>query len=227
MFLGFHILALLPSSVLIMERKRVSEELRATNAQLAGLVALDSLTGIANRRALDEKFADEWHRAMRLGSSLALIMIDIDHFKQYNDHYGHHAGDECLRAIAGTMNCAVHRPGDLLARFGGEEFALLLPHTDLQGALQIAETLRSSCFGLALEHRHSQWQQVTVSIGCSVAFPITGGDKLRLLQDADAALYRAKRLGRNRVESGSSYDPPKPEPVIFSDPAGEPSLAVT
>ena len=204
LFLGFHLVALFPASISILERRRMAAELVDSNAQLLLLASLDGLTGIANRRALDERFSQEWSRAIRVGTPLALVMIDIDHFKQFNDIYGHHAGDRCLQAVATALQSKVQRGQDHLARFGGEEFALLLPHTDLQGALHIAEQLRLAVLDLAIPHRAGAEGVVTVSLGCAALSPVNGEDESRLLETADAALYQAKSSGRNRVHGADT-----------------------
>lgn len=198
-FLGFHLVALFPTSIMIMERKRMAAELRDSNAQLLLLASLDGLTGIANRRSLDEHFAQEWTRAIRVQTPLALVMIDIDHFKQFNDLYGHHAGDRCLQAVAAALQNKMQRGQDHLARFGGEEFALLLPHTDLQGAMHIAEHMRLAVLELAIPHRSAAAGQVTISLGCSAFTPTNGEHEHLLLEMADSALYKAKQAGRNCV----------------------------
>ncbi|MBT9332136.1 GGDEF domain-containing protein [Paracidobacterium acidisoli] len=207
-YLGFHMVALFPASVLFMERRRMSEDLRDANAQLTMLASVDGLTGIANRRSLDERFSMEWKRAIRVRTSLALLMIDLDHFKQYNDMYGHHAGDQCLRTIAGVLSRHLRRPQDFVARFGGEEFAILLPHTDLDGARHLAETIRIAVLEAAVDHDGSSWGCVTVSVGCAAILPAHGDDRFRLLQTADAALYLAKKAGRNCIEISEPVDEP-------------------
>ena len=203
-YLGFQLLALFPASILLLERRRMAAELRDTNEQLMMLASLDGLTGIPNRRSLDERFAQEWSRAVRLQTPLGLVMIDIDHFKQYNDLYGHHAGDECLRAVASVLYGEVRRTHDHVARFGGEEFALLLPHTDKDGAFHMAEMLRQAVMDLSIDHRGCAKGVVTVSIGCAAVIPKLGDSRLSLLEMADAALYEAKRNGRNRVHLSES-----------------------
>ena len=204
-YLGFHVVALFPASLLFTERKRTAEELRDCNVQLTMLVALDGLTGIANRRALDERFVQEWSRALRTQMTVSLLMIDIDLFKQFNDIYGHHAGDQALARVAATLASHLRRPEDLAARFGGEEFAILLPHTELHGAALLAEQLRAATQELAIPHAGSPLGMVTVSIGYAAFAPSlleleAGGSHLLLLERADEALYLAKQAGRNRVE---------------------------
>ncbi len=199
LFLGFHLVALFPASVMILERRRMAAELLDRNRQLLLLASLDGLTGIANRRSLDERFSQEWGRAIRVQTPLALVMIDIDHFKQFNDIYGHHAGDRCLQAVASALQSKVQRSQDHLARFGGEEFALLLPHTDLEGAMHIAEQMRLAVLDLAIPHSAAEGEQVTISLGCAALTPVNGDDESRLLETADAALYQAKSAGRNRA----------------------------
>lgn len=208
LYLGFQMVALFPASILFMERRRMSEKLLDTNAQLATLAALDGLTGIANRRSLDERFDQEWSRAVRVRTPLALLMIDIDHFKQFNDLYGHPAGDQCLQSVAGVLTDHMRRPQDLVARFGGEEFVVLLPHTPLEGALTRAEEIRASILELATEHADSPWGWVTVSIGCAALTPARGDDRSELLHLADAALYHAKQNGRNCIQASTLTDEP-------------------
>jgi diguanylate cyclase (GGDEF)-like protein len=209
LYLGFNLVALFPASVRTMERMRMSEELRQTNQQLKMLASIDGLTGLANRRVLDEAFEKEWKRAIRLQTPLALLMVDIDHFKQFNDLYGHHTGDLCLKAVADILKTHLHRAQDLAARFGGEEFALLLPHTSLKDACDLAEKVRSAVFALSLRHDGSPFDCVTVSIGCSAATPAPGDSHIELLQSADSALYVAKQVGRNCVQ----LSPDSPQPV--------------
>jgi diguanylate cyclase (GGDEF)-like protein len=202
-FLGFHLLALFPASILIMERRKMAQDLRVSNSQLLMLVSLDGLTGVANRRALDEQLDHEWKRAIRLGSPVALVMIDVDVFKQFNDLYGHQAGDECLRAVATVLSEKSRRTQDHVARFGGEEFTLLLPYTNLAGAQRLAETIRSSVFDLAIPHAGSAWGVVTISLGCAAIIPTVGTSHHTLITMADTALYAAKKSGRNCVQSTS------------------------
>lgn len=170
---------------------------------LRKLAYLDSLTGIANRRSLDETLAKEWSRCARSHSPLALLMIDIDHFKTYNDLYGHQKGDACLQAVAATLAAGMARPHDLVARFGGEEFVCLLPECDLAGARVVAERLCGAVFGQAIAHEGSSAAPVvTISIGVACVVPEVGVEPQTLVQQADAHLYQAKTAGRNRVVDG-------------------------
>ena len=167
---------------------------------LESLALLDGLTNIPNRRRFDEHLDSEWKRGVRAGSALSMIMIDIDFFKHYNDHYGHGAGDVCLRKVAGVLASAVVRPGDLVARYGGEEFVALLPDTDEEGALQIAERLRSNVVALQIPHAHAEAAVfVTISLGVASCEPSAITSPADLLEQADHQLYRAKSKGRNRV----------------------------
>jgi diguanylate cyclase (GGDEF)-like protein len=206
LFWGFQMIALFPASLMFMERRRMADELRSSNARLTLLASLDGLTGIANRRSFDERFAQEWSRAVRHRKPLALAMIDLDNFKQFNDLYGHLAGDRCLRAAAEALSGQVQRPEDLVARFGGEEFALLLPHTSAEGALNLVERIRTTILDLGIEHVGNSWNRVTVSIGYSAVIPSKSDGQSGLIQLADAALYEAKSRGRNRVETITSIE---------------------
>ncbi|WP_114859068.1 diguanylate cyclase [Azospirillum brasilense] len=163
----------------------------------------DGLTGIANRRRFDEVLLREWRRCGRAQLPLSLIMLDVDQFKPYNDHYGHQAGDECLRAVAQLLAEQMMRPGDLIARYGGEEFVCLLPETDEEGAVQVAERLRQTVTGQRLPHAASHVaDHITISLGVGTARPLLDDTPDRLTQLADGLLYEAKRAGRNRVCSG-------------------------
>lgn len=205
-FFGFQLVALIPASVVLFERRRMAEELRETNARLSALASLDALTGIANRRAFDERFEREWRRAVLLHAPIALVMIDLDHFKEFNDTYGHPAGDKCLRAVADALALQLRYPEACVARFGGEEFAVLLSDTDLGGASGVAERIRGAIHGLGIEHAGSDTGRVTVSIGFAAIVPRESDGRDSLAQLADAALYRAKRLGRDRVEMIGTED---------------------
>lgn len=181
----------------LMNAKTVLQE---SNAQLLALSGEDALTGLANRRRFDQALLQESARLARVGMPLALLMIDVDHFKTYNDRYGHPAGDECLRQVARVLQRHAKRPGDLVARYGGEEFAILLANTDHAGARALAEEVRSALIRLALPHQGNPAGIVTVSIGLhAVAAPDEHAAATRLVELADQALYAAKAAGRNRV----------------------------
>jgi diguanylate cyclase (GGDEF)-like protein len=180
----------------------VEEEFRLSRSrdELEGLVFVDSLTGLANRRALDERLLREWHRPGQR-EPIALLMIDVDYFKEYNDRYGHLAGDDCLRALAATMMARGLRAGDFLARFGGEEFAVVAPGTRLAEAMVLAEDLRAHVEAQAIVHPRSPFGVLTITVGVAAIQPSTVGGPLELLNAADRALYRAKHSGRNRTGS--------------------------
>lgn len=168
--------------------------------QLQQLATLDSLTQIANRRRFDEYLEQEWRRMAREGAPLSLILCDVDFFKNYNDTYGHQAGDNCLQQVVKAISCAVKRPADLVARYGGEEFAVILPNTDTEGAVQIAESIRSQVQALKLVHPSSQVSKyVTLSLGTASIVPSQEFFPDTLITTADQALYQAKKSGRNRV----------------------------
>jgi diguanylate cyclase (GGDEF)-like protein len=167
---------------------------------LERLVRLDTLTGIANRRFFEEELEKEWRRAERDGETLSVISADIDHFKEYNDHYGHIAGDRCLVQVAQTMEAALSRPGDVVARMGGEEFAFLLPGTTGAGARAVAELIRKRIFELNMPHEASPTAgQVTLSFGIASSTPKPATMPADLLHASDLALYDAKRRGRNQI----------------------------
>lgn len=160
----------------------------------------DSLTGVANRRCFDLTLDAEWRRAMRDGQPLALVMVDVDCFKQFNDLYGHREGDHCLRRVVKALSQVLTRPGDLLARYGGEEFAAILPGTDLEGACLIGERLRQAVMELKIPQRRPDGaDHVSISVGCASAHPSANLGCYSLLQTADDKLYLAKHSGRNCV----------------------------
>ncbi len=179
----------------------VNAELAEANRRLESLAVTDALTGIANRRGFDLALQAEWQRARRAGQGLALLFIDIDLFKPFNDTFGHPAGDECLRRIAASIAAVVRRPGDVVARYGGEEFAVILADTGQPAAEELAERLRVQVQALALRHPHSQPGVVTVSVGVAAIEPaqLPAAAPADLVALADRELYRAKTSGRNRV----------------------------
>ena len=183
-----------------------SHDLQRDNLGLQQLAHTDKLTGLANRRRFDEILEHELRRAQRAGASLALILIDVDFFKKFNDRYGHPAGDACLQAVAGVLAGQVNRNRDLPARYGGEEFAVVLPDTDAAGAMAVAERLRHEIEALRLPHHESPFDVVTASLGVSAIAPGAGDspDPLGLVARADRHLYQAKHAGRNRSDGGAA-----------------------
>ncbi len=174
--------------------------LTKANGQLEVLSRTDGLLGIANRPCFDETLAQEWRRARRDWTPLGLLMLDVDHFKLYNDAYGHPAGDRCLQSVARAATAALRRPGDLLARYGGEELAVLLPNTAADGVRTVALNIIAELAALRLPHAASPVADyVTVSIGAATMTPGTQENATRLVAAADRALYAAKEAGRNRV----------------------------
>ena len=182
-------------------------KLAEANLALQKLSSLDGLTGIANRRSFDETLQKEWNRSIRGEKSIGLIMLDIDFFKLYNDHYGHQGGDDCLKRVAKGLESAIHRETDLLARYGGEEFSTVLPDTDLNGAIKVAEEMRLTIKDLRIEHAKSKVTDiVSISIGVSAVIPLQGMNQEVLIAAADQALYKAKEEGRDMVKSGKVTD---------------------
>lgn len=178
--------------------------------EMRRLAGVDSLTGAANRRVFDEALPRELRRGARDNRPVSLLMIDIDHFKDYNDACGHLGGDRCLQDVVAVLARGVSRAGEVLARYGGEEFAVILPDTDITGALQVAEGMRSAVENLRITHRYSQdGGVVTVSIGVASVIPgRTEGRPADLLKAADDALYQAKESGRNRIAATAVRIPP-------------------
>ena len=194
----------------------ISRDITARKTVEAGLKSLattDGLTGIANRRRLDEVLQSEWRRSAREGTALSIALIDVDLFKSYNDQYGHLAGDDCLRQLAQTLNTVFRRPGDLLARYGGEEFGAVLPSTEAPGAWDVAEAARDAVEKCGLIHDGNPLSKVvTISVGVATAYPMPDRDVKEglelLLRTADKALYESKRTGRNQVKSIQVLSPP-------------------
>lgn len=169
------------------------------------LTLTDALTGVSNRRSFNETMDNEWRRGARSGMPMALIMVDIDHFKHYNDHYGHQAGDLCLQQVSAAMKRCAGRQPDMVARYGGEEFIILLPHEGVAGAEVIAQRILQEIAALALPHAASSvGQYVTVSMGVAAVTPSDQSEPAALIRAADALLYRAKQTGRNRYCAGAS-----------------------
>jgi diguanylate cyclase (GGDEF)-like protein/PAS domain S-box-containing protein len=182
------------------------ERLSQLNRQLEALARLDGLTGLMNRRAFDETLETQVRQSARTGAPLSLLLIDVDHFKAFNDAYGHPAGDACLKSIAEILSGGVHRPLDRCARYGGEEFGVILPETPAEGALSVAEAMRDGLRAAGIQHAGSEYGLVTISVGAAT---LPGGNSGAAVQDllgsADAALYEAKAAGRNRVAVRQSF----------------------
>jgi diguanylate cyclase (GGDEF)-like protein len=200
------------SPAVIRARVRNHLELKRQRDILRGLSFLDGLTGLANRRRLDQFLDQEWRRSLRSQSPLSLILMDIDYFKDFNDAAGHLAGDDCLRKIAQTLESSIHRAGDLIARYGGEEFVCVLPETAQDGALAVATKVQSLMAALALPHpRSAGGPFLTLSLGVATHIVSPGENAESLLKAADLAMYKAKAAGRNRIvvweESWSSLAP--------------------
>jgi diguanylate cyclase (GGDEF)-like protein len=184
----------------ITENKQMELALQEANQELHLQANLDSLTQIANRRRFDEYLTQEWARCAREQKPLSLILCDVDFFKAYNDNYGHQAGDLCLAKVAQSMNLVIKRPSDLLVRYGGEEFAVVLPHTKSEGALKVAEDIRSIIKQQQIPHAFSGISQhITLSLGVAAIIPSPNFSAESLIAAADRALYEAKQLGRDRV----------------------------
>jgi diguanylate cyclase (GGDEF)-like protein len=199
-FLASTMVTVLSVSVMRIERKVFSERLQLAYEEMEKRATTDALTGVANRRLFEESLKVEWARAVRNGDSLALLMLDVDHFKSYNDRFGHPAGDACLRRIAQAILELDHRATDLLARYGGEEFAFLLPGAGLKDAARIAETIRAHIETMHRASENPSDHPVSISIGCAALTPAPELIPAMLVGASDQALYRAKQNGRNRVE---------------------------
>jgi len=174
-------------------------EICHVHRQLKEIATLDSLTGIPNRRYFDDTLATEWKRCLRTETPLSIVLSDVDFFKQFNDIYGHQAGDTCLKAVAGTLSESLFRVEDSVARYGGEEFVAILPGTDAEGALAVAERMRQSALELCIPHASGIDGRLSCSFGVASARPGPHLAPQQLLRFADAGLYAAKRAGRNRV----------------------------
>lgn len=184
----------------ISERKQTEQKLLQLQKQLEELSYQDGLTGVANRRMFDNRLQMEWSNAQRNSLPLSLILLDIDYFKQYNDHYGHVRGDDCLKSVGQALSGAAVRPRDLLARYGGEEFVLLLPETDAQAAAQVAERCRQLIRGQNIQHAHSQVAPLlTISLGVGTLVPGPFDQPEAFLERVDSLLYKAKHQGRDQA----------------------------
>ncbi|MES1152758.1 MAG: diguanylate cyclase [Dongia sp.] len=199
------------SQPILRARVRNHIDLKRQRDQLRRLSAVDGLTGLANRRAFAEALEKEWRGAIRRNASISLLMTDIDDFKQFNDAYGHLAGDEALRRVAKALESAALRPADMVARYGGEEFVILLPDTGANEAALVADRLLLAVRRLAIPHEHSRgWQYVSLSVGLASARPTREANANELLDLADRMLYKAKTGGRNRVVTANLDTPEEP-----------------
>lgn len=188
-------------------RVKTHLSLKTQSDLLRRMVFIDGLTGVANRRCFDETLISEWRRSVRNITPLALLLLDVDHFKRFNDRYGHQSGDDCLRRVASAIKGQLMRPGDLVARYGGEEFVCIVPGSDLEGAMAVATDIEQCVRGLQIEHADSDvCAAVTLSVGVALTVPEPGDDPGRLIALADAQLYQAKHSGRGRV-CGAVLDP--------------------
>ena len=190
----------------ISARKHAEQQLQEAYNAVEALAVTDGLTGIANRRRFDQYLTNEWRRSMREHQPLSLLMIDADLFKAYNDNYGHPRGDSCLKQIAEAAQDVVSRPGDLVARFGGEEFAVILPNTDNAGAAKVAQEICDAMSSRRLPHCGNPYGIMTISLGCATMVPHLGQHAVNLIELADKALYEAKHSGRNRVCNGNEME---------------------
>ncbi|MES9939233.1 MAG: diguanylate cyclase [Candidatus Thiodiazotropha sp. 6PLUC2] len=195
------------SPEIVRARVRTHLTLKSQADTLASLSNIDDLTGMPNRRHFNRCLEEEWRRATRTSSPVTLVMMDVDHFKQYNDNYGHGAGDECLRRVAQALGTVIHRTADMVARYGGEEFAAILPATDEAHGMQIAERFRQAVNALGLEHGYSSTNEfITISVGVATCVPQLHEEPHNLLQASDRMLYEAKGRGRNCVAGGHLPD---------------------
>lgn len=191
--------------VVVLARVRIQLTLKFQSDLLRTSALTDELTGVANRRKFDEELQLHWRQCQRVQEPLSLILVDVDHFKRYNDHYGHLLGDVCLRRIGQTLRQTLHRPFDTLARYGGEEFVCLLPQTDEEGARAVAQMLLNAVAGLQMEHEGlGQGRQVSISLGVATWEPPQVLTPQALVEQADQYLYAAKRAGRGRVGHAGS-----------------------
>jgi len=188
----------------ISERKKTEEKLLLLQKELEELSFKDGLTGVANRRMFDSIFEIEWTNARRNNQPLSVIMLDIDYFKQYNDHYGHIQGDDCLKRVAKALSSAATRSRDFFARYGGEEFVLVLPETDMDSAKKVAERCRNLIFKEQIPHDKSEVSQIlTISLGVATMVPTHKDEAIDFITGVDRLLYQAKQEGRNCIVKGA------------------------
>ena len=186
---------------IIKTRVKIHLEMKRRGDLLQQMACLDSLTGIANRRRFDDFIDSEWRRAVRQGTMMAVVLMDVDHFKLFNDNYGHTVGDDCLAAVAKALSGCVQRSSDLVARYGGEEFVCVLTECTHEAAVKVAEKLRQQVDGLSIPHSYCAAEHVTISVGVASMIPTLGTSTRILVEAADRVLYQAKDGGRNQVAS--------------------------
>ena len=207
--------ALATQLAIAIQQAQLYQQVESANIQLQRLANLDGLTQLANRRYFDEHLNSEWKRLAREEAPLSLILCDIDFFKAYNDTYGHLAGDKCLVEVANVIRSATKRPADLVARYGGEEFAVILPNTDASGAIYLAELIRKFVKTLRIPHLNSsKTLGVTLSLGVASTIPDHKSEPVKLIRDADIALYQAKESGRDRICSCFAFDTPRSQETM-------------
>jgi len=218
LFLATAVLSVSVVAIVLTDLKRASAAATLSEARyrelassMEALATVDALTGVANRRHFDRTIQTEWQRARREGAPLTLLLLDVDRFKAFNDLYGHPEGDRCLCAIARIAVEAMRRPSDTVARLGGEEFAMILPGTTVEGAREMAEKLRQGVEAMDTKHQGNAHGVVTISVGCATAVPGEGASEMELMSSADTALYAAKAAGRNCVQVA----PPAVGPTAF------------
>jgi diguanylate cyclase (GGDEF)-like protein len=202
--------ALLQTCALYLSVRIHQFHIETRSAQLQNIASTDSVTGVPNRRSFNERFPTEWRRAVRRSTSVAVLLIDVDFFKLFNDTYGHVAGDAALLQVASALKSCLSRPEDCFARYGGEEFVAVLPGTSLSGALTVAERMREAVFDLGIAHSGSLLRRLTISAGVACRVPARGVQPETLIEAADAALYAAKRSGRNRVAAENYHSDAPP-----------------
>ncbi|MBL8470889.1 MAG: diguanylate cyclase [Rhodocyclaceae bacterium] len=201
------------------EKEDLLKSLSEAHEQQAALAVTDPLTGIANRRRFDAVLGQEFARLKRAGAPLSLLLLDVDHFKSYNDSYGHQAGDRCLIEVAAVLQANMQRPADLAARYGGEEFAAILPETDQTGALQVAERIRARIQALGIPHRGSLTAaHLTASFGVATIYCYSVRNPAELIELADQQLYRAKAGGRNQAAAASAQPRGGATPARLTEP---------
>lgn len=189
----------------VKELETLKHKLENQNDKLEKLTMEDGLTCLGNRRCFDKTLEAEWHRGQRFNQPLSVVMVDIDHFKLYNDTYGHQEGDICLKRVASSLQSTLMRQCDIIARYGGEEFVAILPDTDLKGAVQVANRMLNAVSSLNIIHSSSLTEgYVTVSLGVATMIPVAGSIPEFLLKAVDQALYKAKESGRNRLSISDS-----------------------